>query len=81
MLSNQKLKITIPPIQDGPYSLLYMEFSDTDTVKTAIDTDDKSYTSIFYIEVIRKKKIMKLGKKLKRDINQHYGLRSIYIFC
>ena len=69
MLSNQKLKITIPPIQDGPYKKLikYMEFSDTDTVKTAIDTDDKSfYTSIFYIEVIRKKRDNEAWQEIKK---------------
>jgi|TARA_Y100000589_G_C27109883_1_gene611761 hypothetical protein len=69
MLTNQKLKITIPPVSGGPYTklILYIEFTENDCVKTAIDTDDKSfYTSLFYIEVIRKKRDNEAWQEIKK---------------
>ena len=69
MLSNQKLKISVPPVSGSPYKklVIYIGFNDDDSVKTAIDTDDKSfYTSIFYMEIIRKKRDNEAWQEIRK---------------
>ena len=64
-IKNNRLKIDVLPIEGCPYKklILYIEFDNDDNVCVAFDTDDQLfYTSVFYIEVIRKKRINEAWK-------------------
>ena len=55
VLKQNKLRIIVPNTKHG-YSIL-MFFDSMDRVRTAIQTDDPAfYTSLFYIEVLRKRR-------------------------
>ena len=83
MLNNQKLKITIPPIEGAPYKklIIYIEFTENDNVKTAIDTDDKSfYTGLFYMEVIRKKRDNEAWQEIKKRYQSKFWVEKYIHF-
>ena len=77
-----KLIIQIPPIQDADFKRFHIivTFDEKDNVKTVIDTDDKSfYTSIFYMEVIRKKRDNEAWQIIKERYKDNIALEK-YVF-
>ena len=77
-----RIVVKVAPIDGAEFKRLHIiiNFDSNDNVKTAIDTDDQSfYTSLFYMEVIRKKRDNEAWKIIKKRYDNSIVLEK-YIF-
>jgi len=78
-----RIVVKVAPIDGAEFKRLHIiiNFDNDDNVKTAIDTDDQSfYTSLFYMEVIRKKRDNEAWKIIKKRYDNSIVLEKYIYF-
>ena len=82
-IKKNKLLVHVSPNEYNLFKRfdIIMSFDDKDNIRTVIDTDDQSfYTSLFYIEVIRKKRDNEAWKIIKTRYNDNEVIEKFIYF-